>query len=159
MLIKIGDCWVDPKEIIYMTEYQDPFTIHDSSIAQDGSCPHGPKLLITLRGAGSHTIESTMDQAEAALIDAGVIEAPVYDEVLELTEEEDAKAQALFDAGYKYLARDEDGKLFAYKFEPVENQGFYMPGSPAETAERIERFFDFIAPGGCCPIAGLLLPY
>ena len=100
-----------------------------------------------------------MDEAEAALIDAGVIEEPVYDEVPELTDEEDAKAQALFDAGYKYLARDEDGKLFAYKFEPVENQGFYMPGSPAETAERIDRFFDFISPGGCCPIAGLLLPY
>ena len=142
MLIKIGDCWVDPKEIAAFQE-SDP----------------NREIMITLRGTEILYVHTTMDEAEAALIDAGVIEDPTFDEPPELTDEEDAKAQALFDAGYKYLARDEDGKLFAYKFEPVENQGFYMPGSPAETAERIDRFFDFISPGGCCPIAGLLPPY
>lgn len=159
MLIKIGACWVDPQEIIYVTEYQDPCDIHGNFVAIDGSAPSSHQLLITLRGNGSHTIAATMDEAEAALIDAGLIEEPTRDEPPELTEEEDAKAQALFDAGYRYLARDEDCKLYAYKFEPVENQGFYMPGSPVDTAERIDRLFDFIAPGGCCPIAGLLLPY
>lgn len=146
MLVKIGNSCVDPAEIVF---------IGDEHADIDGT----HYITVRFRGGGrSQVFEATMDEAEAALIDAGVIEEPVYDEVPELTDEEDAKAQALFDAGYKYLARDEDGKLFAYKFEPVENQGFYMPGSPAETAERIDRFFDFISPGGCCPIAGLLLP-
>jgi len=147
MLVKIGDCFVEPSEIAMVVD------------SYDSHVEVKPMICIHLRCGSSHWIHSTMDEAEAALIDAGVMEEPVYDEVPELTDEEDAKAQALFDAGYKYLARDEDGKLFAYKFEPVENQGFYMPGSPAETAERIDRFFDFISPGGCCPIAGLLLPY
>ena len=147
MLVKIGNSCVDPAEIVF---------IGDEHADIDGT----HYITVRFRGGGrSQVFEATMDEAEAALIDAGVIEEPVYDEVPELTDEEDAKAQALFDAGYKYLARDEDGKLFAYKFEPVENQGFYMPGSPAETAERIDRFFDFISPGGCCLIAGLLPPY
>ncbi len=145
MLIKIGNCWVEPNEI--------------AAIFPTADLPSTPKVGISLRSGGSTWVEATMDEAEAALIDAGVIEEPTYDEPPELTEEEDAKAQALFDAGYRYLARDEDCKLYAYKFEPVENQGFYMPGSPVDTAERIDRFFDFIAPGGCCPLAGLLLPY
>ena len=150
MLVKIGDCWVDPQEIAL---------IRGDEPGPDYQPNAGSQLLIQLRRGAGIWITATMDEAEAALIDAGVIEDPVYDELPELTAEEDAKAQALFDAGYEYLARDEDGKLFAYKFEPVENQGFYMPGSPAEKAERIDRFFDFIAPGGCCPIAGLLPPY
>ena len=147
MLVKIGNACIDPAEIVF---------IGDEHADIDGT----HYITVRFRGGGRAQIfEATMDEAEAALIDAGVIEESTYDELPELTEEEDAKAQALFDAGYKYLARDEDCKLYAYKFEPVENQGFYMPGSSAETAERIDSLFDFIAPGGCCPIAGLLLPY
>ena len=145
MLVKIGDCWVDPAEIIAVTHLRgsdDP-----------------TQIIVNLRQGVSIWPDATMDEAEAALIEAGVIEEPTCDEPPELTEEEGAKAQSLFDAGYKYLARDDDGILFAYKFCPFLDNGRYLPGSPVETAVRIDRLFDFIAPGGCCSIAGLLLPY
>ena len=150
MLVKIGDCWVDPQEIAL---------IRGDEPGPDYQPNAGSQLLIQLRHGAGIWITATMDEAEAALIDAGVIEEQTCDEPPELTEEEDAKAQALFDAGYKYLARDEDCMLYAYKFCPFLDHGRYLPGSPVETAVRIDRFFDFIAPGGFCPIAGLLLPY
>lgn len=121
MLIKIGDCWVDPNEI--------------AAIFPTADLPSTPKVGITLRSGGSTWVEATMDEAEAALIDAGVIEDPAADAPPELTEEECAELQDFYDQGFEYLARDADGRLFAYKGKPGREGGyFYAIGSTQPVA-------------------------
>ena len=144
MLIKIGNVYLDPMETVF---------IGDEYVDIDGT----HYLKVRFKNAGrEQLIEATMDEAEAALIDAGVIEELTCDELPELSEEELQTLSGLRARGYEYLARDEDGRLYAYKFPPAEDQGFFMPGSPAENAERIDRSFDFIAPGDFFAIGELL---
>ena len=83
-----------------------------------------------LRNTYSILTDATMDEAEDALIDAGVVtdltaeqeadESPIPP----LHDEELAKLTELASDGYKYLARDKDGKLYAFRHKPKYG-GFY----------------------------------
>jgi hypothetical protein len=87
-----------------------------------------------------------MDEAEAALIDAGVIENPYPEEAFEapaLSDNERIELEALDAQGYEYLARDVDGKLYAYKCEPGRADGYYFARGAAE-AEKVEGAFDCV---------------
>ena len=121
MLIKIGDAWVDPEEIAMINDsYDSHLEIH-------------PQICIHLRNGSGNWIHSTLDEAEAALIDAGYIENPYpdpEDEAPELTEDERAELEAFDAQGFTYLARDADGKVFAYKEKPALEDGYYFaPGA------------------------------
>ena len=132
MLIKIGNCWVDPNEI--------------AAIFPAADLPSTPKVGITLRSGGSTWAEATMDEAEAALIDAGVIENPYPEEAFEapaLSDNERIELEALDAQGYEYIARDADGKLYAYKCEPGRADGYYFARGAAE-AEKVEGAFDCV---------------
>lgn len=131
MLIKIGNCWVDPNEI--------------AAIFPTADLPSTPKVGITLRSGGSTWAETTMDEAEAALIDAGYIENPYpeEDEPPELTQEEHDAAADLYDRGFEWLARDKDGKLYAYRDKPKRDGAYW--DTPVSKAERIDEGFDFVA--------------
>ena len=138
MFVKIGDCWVDPQEIVL---------IRGDEPEPDYQPNAGSQMLIKLRRGSSVWITATMDEAEAALIDAGVIENPYPDEgdEPELTEEERAELQVLYDAGYKVLARDADGKLYAYMGSPTLEGGYYYaPGATKPAA--VTGAFAFIGP-------------
>lgn len=117
MLIKIGSALVDPEEIVAIKPYPDGnFDCHDHSVL----------INIILRNSTSFLTDSTMDEAEAALIDAGVVTdlTPDHDPVSPLTDAEVEKLCELKSDGYKYLARDKDGKLYAFRHKPKYG-GFY----------------------------------
>ena len=119
MLVKIGDCFVDPLQIQVV---RDMFVPGDET----------PTVEIILANGECFEAQAAMDEAEAALIDAGVIENPYPEETFEtpaLSDEERIELETLDAQGYEYLARDVDGKLYAYKCEPGREDGYYFsPG-------------------------------
>lgn len=135
MLIKIGDCFVDPEEIALICGDEPDY--HPDA---------GSQMLIQLRRGGSIWITATMDEAEAALIDAGVIENPYPEDELEapdLSEAELEELDALDAQGFKYIARDEDGALYAYRCEPVLEGGCYF-SLGSQQPEPVAGAFDCI---------------
>lgn len=147
MLVKIGDCWVDPQEIAL---------IRGDKPGPDYQPNAGSQMLIQLRRGAGIWITATMDEVEMALIDAGVIAEPTCDEPPELTDDELTKLRELSDNGYKYIARDGDGKLFAYISIPnLDGVGFY-PSSYTEKAIPVSEAFDFLDPRGFFEIADAL---
>lgn len=117
MLIKIGNALVDPNEIAVIQPDR------TKRLSDDDNSTH---IFIELRNGGSIRIEAAMDEAEAALIDAGVMTdlTADHDPVLPLTDAEVEKLYELESDGYKYLARDKDGKLYAFLHKPKYG-GFY----------------------------------
>lgn len=136
MLIKIGDCWVDPLEIAMIKGGADPI----------GEDTMHPQICITLRHGGSSWIEATMDEAEAALIDAGLIENEYGGGDPGLNEGELGLLAALDAEGYEWLARDGDGKLYAFRSKPTKDGVYWEDGSdPSQFRPRfIPEGFDFI---------------
>lgn len=130
MLIKIGNAWVDPQEI--------------AAFFPTADLPSTPKIGIILHSGGNVWAESTMDEAEAALIDAGYIENPYpeEDEPPELTDGEVEVLHDLYHRDFEYLARDADGKLYAFRDKP-EKEGAYW-NSFANKAEPVDEGFDFV---------------
>ena len=120
MLVKIGDCFVDPEQIQAVRDMFVP------------ALDETPTVEIILANGECFEAQAAMDEAEAALIDAGVIENPYPEEAFEtpaLSDEERIELEALDAQGYEYLARDVDGKLYAYKCEPGREDGYYFsPG-------------------------------
>lgn len=123
MLIKIGDCWVDPQEIAAVRDLFEP---GDES----------PALQVVLRNTGEIMIGATMDEAEAALIDAGVIENPYPEEkeAQALTDGEAEELSALYDEGYAWLARDgratdKGCTLFAFADKPARTGDIWQSAS------------------------------
>ena len=102
-----------------------------------------PQICIHLRHGSGTWIHSTMDEAEAALIDAGYIEPLEGDDAVELSEEEEQELRAFYDQGFAYIARDCDNKLFAYKEEPCRDGGYWFsPGGTQPVA--VEGAFLFV---------------
>lgn len=134
MLIKIGDCFVDPEQVQAVRDMFVP--------GRDET----PTVEIILPGPTCFRAEATIDEAEAALIDAGVIENPYPEAELEapaLNDNERIELEALDAQGYEYIARDADGKLYAYKCEPGRADGYYFARGAAE-AEKVEGAFDCV---------------
>jgi len=134
MLIKIGDCFVDPEQVQAVRDMFVP--------GRDET----PTVEIILPGPTCFRAEATIDEAEAALIDAGVIENPYPEDELEtpaLSDNERIELEALDAQGYEYIARDADGKLYAYKCEPGRADGYYFARGAAE-AEKVEGAFDCV---------------
>ena len=147
MLIKIGDCFVDPEEISAMREEID-------------SVDKTRYLIIRFKNAGDDfMIEGTMDEAEAALIDAGVIENPypeAEDKAPALSEEEAEELRAFYDQDFDYIARDADGRVYAYKEQPVQDDGyFFAPGSTQPV--QVKSAYPFLDIGEAMSIPWLLL--
>lgn len=136
MLIKIGSALIDPNEIIAIKPYPDDDCV---------------KICVILRNAFSFLIDATMDEAEAALIDAGVVtdltDEPPQDEetVPALSAFEIEELCKLYENEYRYMARDKDGKLYAYRRRP-EYGGFYWsdPGPGGAGALQVCDGFEFI---------------
>ncbi len=147
MLIKIGDAWVDPEEIVAMRE-----TIDDVDKTR--------YVITRFKNASDDLlIEATLDEAEAALIDAGYIENPYPedDPAPELSTEERVELEAFDAQGFAWLARDADGKVFAYKEKPaLENGYFFSPG--ATQPVQAVGDFAFLQPCDFTAIPFLLCP-
>ena len=134
MLIRIGDCFVDPEQIQAVRDMFVP------------ALDETPTVEIILANGECFEAQAAMDEAEAALIDAGVIENPYPEEAFEapaLSDNERIELEALDAQGYEYIARDADGKLYAYKCEPGRADGYYFARGAAE-AEKVEGAFDCV---------------
>ena len=142
MLIKIGDCFVDPAEIAMICD------------SYDSHLEVQPQICIHLRHGSGTWIHSTMDEAEAALIDAGVIQDPTADDAPELTEEEKTELTKMDELGFNYIARDGDGKLYAY-FEKPTKDGAYWNSRDGQPV-KLKEDFDFIDDSEPWSIAWLL---
>lgn len=121
MLIKIGSAFVDPTEIAAIEPDRD-----DSLQAYE----RAQQICIILKQGGSFRADATMDEAEAALIDAGCIENP-YPEDEDppaITEDELEELRSLSHDGFGYLARDYDHRLYAYRNCPERDAvGWFDP--------------------------------
>ena len=135
MLIKIGSALIDPNEIIAIKPYPD-------------DCM---KTCVILRNTFSILTDAAIDEAEAALIDAGVMtdltDDPPQDEdaAPALSAFEIEELCKLYENEYRYMARDKDGKLYAYRRKP-EYGGFYWsdPGPGGAGALQVCDGFEFI---------------
>ena len=133
MLIRIGNALIDPEEV--------------QTITPDRNEGSG-QILVGFKGGCSCWIEGTMEEAEAALIDAGVMIDPAADPKEnetpgpEMDAEERYRLEELDADGYRYLARDKDGKLYAFRRKPV-FEGFYWsdPGPGNLGAVRVTEAF------------------
>lgn len=143
MLIKIGNAYVAPAEIAAATHW-------------DATKLDPERFEVTLRSGEWVTVYCSAAEFEAALIDAGVIEDPTTDNLPELTEAELTKLGELHDSGYKYLARDADGKLYAYMSKPNLNGVSFYSSSFTEKATQVFEAFDFLGPCACFDITDAL---
>lgn len=67
-------------------------------------------------------------------------------DVIGLTNDELATLRMLHSDEFRYLARDGDGKLFAYKGEPEKGAfGWRVRGFPTESPVRVREGFEFLA--------------
>ena len=133
MLIRIGDALVDPSEIVAVRDLFEPVDVK-------------PTLAVWLRNGETFDVEATMDEAEAALIDAGVIEDPEADAGRPLTDIERSTLQELDEVGYEWMARDGDGKLYAFMSKPKKEGAYWDVDADRDELkpQRIETGFDFI---------------
>lgn len=136
MLIKIRNTLIDPEEVQTVTP--------DRNEERE-------QVLIGFKGGCSCWIEGTMEEAEAALINAGVMtdltDEPPQDEdaAPALSAFEIEELCKLYENEYRYMARDKDGKLYAYRRKP-EHGGFYWsdPGPGGAGALQVCDGFEFI---------------
>ena len=141
MLVKIGDCFVDPEQIQAVRDMFVP------------ALDETPTVEIILANGECFEAQATMDEAEAALIDAGMIEDPYPEEdALALGEEERVELEELYEHGYEYLARDADGKLNAFYL------GLYAANKLKLPRGGNDSFNVIVAPGDTSPVHSSLLP-
>ena len=141
MLIKIGSALVDPEEIAAIVPDM------DETVPAYEKATH---IRMDFRHGGSVWIDATMDEAEAAMIDAGVVtdltDDPPQDEEAApaLSAFEIEELCKLYENEYRYMARDKDGKLYAYRRKP-EYGGFYWsdPGPGSAGALHVCDFAGF----------------
>lgn len=130
MLVKIGDGWYDPEKVvgIYPEAYGE--------------------AAVLLRGVAARILLGcSIDDAQEDLIAAGLIADPRATTAPRLTPDEEAELQHLYALGFSWIARDADGKLYAYGDRP-KLDGVYWTAFDATSSHRMQGDFDFVdAPG------------
>lgn len=101
-MIKIGNTLINPAEI--------------SAIYPSESTPG--KVWISLRSGRTVWTMASMEEVTKALLDAGELENDMPpDQVEQLN-----MLLQLYAEGYRYIARDENGQLFAYEWMPYKEE-------------------------------------
>lgn len=130
MLIKIGKVYVDPEEVAALEFDTTMFvTFH-------------------LKTGTVITASASEREVEEVLMGAGLLQDDRPPEAfIELTAEESDELRHLYAIGCSWIARDKDGKAYAYKARP-------KLGHPAA---QLEADYDFLEPGGGAPLEILAL--
>lgn len=139
MLIKIGDCWVDPEEI-------EALATPDKNLLSFTAPLHAKVSLVLKDGIIIYVQDCEMEQAEAALRAAGLIEADEEDfqqDPPELTDEERLELKNLQAYGYEWIARDKNGHAYAY-WDPPEKDRTEWTHTSGREAQRLANLFDFL---------------
>ena len=93
------------------------------------------------------SVSGSVADLQAALIDAGLIADPDSELLPELTPEEEEELRHLYALGFTWMARDIDGKLYAYKDRPKPD-GAYWAAADTSDYTRITGHFNFVDPQG-----------
>ena len=109
-------------------------------------------LKLEMRGGIRTTVdhgadpEVVFDVMVAALAEAGQLYTPAEpDPPIEMSDLELDFLMQADDEGYKYIARDYNGQLFAYKDKPHKDGQEWMAYAPAAEPERMcDELFDFV---------------
>lgn len=139
MLIKIGSVWIDPEEI--------------------AAAEFDATLFVTfhLKTGAVVTASAGEEEVTAALMDAGLLPDDRPPEAfIELTVEESDELRHLYAIGCSWIARDKDGKAYAYKARP-KLIGAYWESDDGHPAAQLEADYDFLEPGGDAPLEILAL--
>ena len=139
VLTKIGSAWIDPSYIAAV-EFLDESTIGWSL---------GDMVTIHLTTGSIISLESSPEAVEQLLIEAGLLaeELPA----IELTEEETDELRHLYAMGCSYIARDRDGKAYAYRAEPTLDGAYWETGD-GHPAALLEGDYDFLEPAAGDPV-------
>ena len=125
MLVKIGDGLFDPGEVV--------------SVYPAGSCTSR----LILRNGAECPVRGAFDDVTEDLIDAGLFPDPEVSTGPHLTTEEAEELRHLYALGFTYIARDKDGKLYAYSDLPKKS-GAYWTGPDFGDQKRMTGAFDFV---------------
>lgn len=138
MLKKIGNIYVDPEEI--------------SAVELANDCLH-PALY--LRAGSVIVVDAEEDELLAFLRDTELLpDTRAPEAFIELTDEERDELLHFYAIGCVYIARDKDGKAWAYRRRP-ELRGFYWEGG--DDPEELLARYDFLEAGGEEPMDILAL--
>ena len=113
MLTKIGDAWVDLSEIaaaehLLVTGLDEEF------------------VAIILRCGERVAAHCSPEEFEAVLAGAELLWG-VKRSVEDFLGEDRPTLEALYEEGFRYLARDIDGKIYAYRHEPRKDGAYWDP--------------------------------
>ena len=127
MLVKIGNAYIDPAEVVAMRGV--PANELDPAYVE-----------IELRSGSSILIYCEMAEADEIMIEAGMIADPAANPILELEEVDELKH--LLGLGFHWIARDGDGKIYAYKDKPL-REGISWSAGIAQAPLRLSGTYDF----------------
>lgn len=139
MFLRVGQIIVNAEEIAAISPCSPafPYSSNESSDIVD----------IRLRTGGSVHAGASMSDVEEALSYAGLMcDNPQADScVPDLTDAEIETLTDLYNGGYLFLARDKDGKLYAYQHRPEWDGAYWsIPGAGSVGTTRITSGFEFI---------------
>ena len=126
MLVNIGDGLFDPSEVVALYPLGD-----------------GHQSRLVLRNGAVCPVISSYDEAKEDLSEAGIYIDPKNPPVPKLTTEEHEELSHLYALGFTYIARDADGRLYAYS-DPPRKSGAYWTGTDNGDQKRMQGDFDFI---------------
>lgn len=119
--------------------------INENRIVAAYPSPMGGTELIMDGANQSVLLDCELASLEDVLRAANLLAVGLGVDVIGLTNDELATLRMLHSDEFRYLARDGDGKLFAYKGEPEKGAfGWRVRGFPAEAPVRVREGFDFL---------------
>ena len=130
MMVKIGDTYFAEGAIEAMAPYEGRF------MDENGHMHYAPACSVYLSCGNVVDTKATEDEIAAAASLLGLLALPEEPET-ELESEELEELAALFSVGFRWAARDRDGKAFAYKDKPVKGLSCWQ----AYTYQRLQHDF------------------
>ena len=134
MMVKIGDTYFAESAIEAMAPCERRF------IDEHQNVTYAPACSVYLSCGNVVTAKATEEEVTAAVSLLGLL-APPEEAEIELDREELEELATLFGAGFRWAARDRDGKAFAYKDKPTKGRSCWQ----AYEHQRLHHDFDGIA--------------
>lgn len=141
MMVKIGNGWFDPSMIAAAVP-----TLRE---AVDGV----PSCSLFLRCGQRVIVRGDMDEIEDDLLACRLISDQSEHVVPQLSHEELAELKHLYVLGYTFIARDLDGRLYAFADVPTREDAYWIDRSSAMASYRMSGPFEFVEAGGSEPWA------
>lgn len=134
MMVKIGDTYFAEGAIEAMVPRQ------SMDLCPGFNGNYIPVCDVHLANGSVVTAKATEDEIAAAVALLGLL-APPEEPETDLEPEELEELAALFGAGFRWAARDRDGKVFAYKDKPTKGRSCWQ----SDEHQRLHHDFDGIA--------------